>query len=528
VSCRHGRPRAWRQPSQKSQLSGARAHPGDGLGRTRRRVEPNLNPDALRRLPALAVVLDDSRPGGIVDDTGRDLRHPRRGPLRCGSGRRARCEKYFVDYRISSYILRAAYSRKGKMQDLFNKLLAQRGPIGQHAQDSHGYFTFPKLEGPISNRMVFRGRERLIWSLNNYLGLANHPEVRRVDAEAAARYGFSTPMGARMMSGESDEHLQLEAELSELVHKEDTVLVNYGYQGMVSAIDCLLGRHDVVIYDAESHACILDGVRLHLGRKFAYPHNDVLALEDRLSKAHELLAGTSGSILVITEGVFGMSGVQGNLKEIVALKQKYSFRLLVDDAHGIGTMGERGAGTGEAQGVQDGIDIYFGTFAKSFAMIGGFLASEKQVTEYLRYNMRSQLFAKSLPMPMVVSARKRLELLRSHPELRDNLWRVSAALQQGLTAAGFDIGKTQSPITPVYLNGTIPEATYLTYDLREHFDIFCSVVVYPVVPKGTIILRLMPTAVHTLEDVDYTVNAFATIYDKFKAGDYRVDRIKAA
>lgn len=411
--------------------------------------------------------------------------------------------------------------------DLFEKIKANRGPIGQHAKESHGYFTFPKLEGPIGNKMIFRGKERLVWSLNNYLGLANHPEVRKADADGAAEFGLALPMGARMMSGNSNYHEQLEAELSAFMGKEDTILVNFGYQGMVSAIDCLVDRHDVIVYDAESHACIIDGVRLHMGKRFVFPHNDIESCEKQLERATKIVEQTGGAILVITEGVFGMSGDQGKLKEIVDLKKKYNFRLFVDDAHGVGTMGKTGAGTGEEQGVQDGIDIYFGTFAKSFGLIGGYISSNEQVVEYLRYNMRSQIFAKALPMPLVIGLLKRLELIRSQPQLKDNLWKIVRALQNGLKEAGFEIGNTQSPVTPVYLNGSIPEATNLIFDLRENYDIFCSMVVYPVVPKGIIILRLIPTAVHTMEDVKYTIDAFSKIYHKLKSGQYQAERIAA-
>jgi len=411
--------------------------------------------------------------------------------------------------------------------DLFEKLKKNRGPIGQHAKDSHGYFTFPKLEGDIGTRMVFRGKERLIWSLNNYLGLANHPEVRKADNEGAAKFGFASPMGARMMSGNTNQHEQLENELSAFMGKEDTILLNFGYQGMVSAIDCLVDRHDVIVYDSESHACIIDGVRLHMGKRFVFPHNDITNCEKQLERATRIVEETGGSILLITEGVFGMSGYMGRLKDIVELKKKFEFRLFVDDAHGFGTMGKTGAGTGEEQGVLDEIDIYFSTFAKSMAMIGGFISSREDIVEYLRYNMRSQIFAKSLPSALVIGALKRLELLRSQPELKDNLWKVVNALQSGLKEAGFDIGKTQSPVTPVFMTGTIGEATNLIYDMRENYDIFCSMVVYPVVPKGIIILRLIPTAVHTIEDVNYTIDAFRKAYVKLKAGEYASDKIAA-
>jgi glycine C-acetyltransferase len=404
--------------------------------------------------------------------------------------------------------------------DLFEKLKSNRGPLGSYAKEVHGYFTFPKLEGEIGPRMVFRGKECLNWSLNNYLGLANHPEVRKADADGAAQFGNALPMGARMMSGNSDLHEQLERELADFEKKEDAILVNYGYQGIMSCIDALVDRHDVIVYDSESHACIIDGVRLHMGKRYVFPHNDMANLEVQLERATKLIAETNGSILVITEGVFGMSGDQGRLKDIVALKDKFQFRLLVDDAHGFGTMGKTGAGVSEEQDCMDGVDLYFGTFAKSMALIGGFIAGEQHVVEYLRYNMRSQIFAKALPMPLVVGALKRLELLKTNPELKDNLWKITNALQSKLRAEGFEIGKTQSPVTPVFLNGSIPEAANLIFDLRENYNIFCSMVVYPVVPKGIIMLRLIPTAVHTLEDVDYTINAFSSIKDKLKNGHY--------
>lgn len=409
--------------------------------------------------------------------------------------------------------------------DIFERIKHNRGPLGEHAKDAHGYFTFPKLEGEISNRMLFNGKERLVWSLNNYLGLANHPEVRKADADAAKEWGMAYPMGARMMSGQTKYHEQLEKELAEFVMKEDAYLLNFGYQGMVSAIDSLVTRHDVIVYDSDSHACILDGVRLHMGKRFVYPHNNIENLEKQLQRATKLANEQGGGILVITEGVFGMTGTQGKLKEIVALKKKYDFRLFVDDAHGFGTLGQTGAGTGEQQDCQDGIDIYFGTFAKSMASIGGFVAGNANVIDYLRYNMRSQIFAKSLPMPIVIGALKRLELLRTKPELKDQLWKVVNALQDGLKKAGFDIGNTQSCVTPVYLNGTIPEATALIVDVRENYDIFCSMVVYPVVPKGIILLRLIPTAVHTMEDVNYTIEVFSKIRQNLTAGKYQVDKI---
>jgi glycine C-acetyltransferase len=382
------------------------------------------------------------------------------------------------------------------------------------------------LEGEISSRMKFRGKDMIVWSLNNYLGLANHPEVRKADADAAAQYGLAYPMGARMMSGNSNHHEQLEAELAAFEMKEDAILLNFGYQGMVSVIDVLCGRHDVIVYDAESHACIIDGLRLHPGHRYVFKHNDVEDCEKQLQRATALIEKQkTGGILVITEGVFGMAGDQGKLKEIAALKEKYQFRLLVDDAHGFGTLGKTGAGAGEEQGVQDKIDIYFSTFAKSMASIGAFVAGDKPVVDYIRYNIRSQIFAKSLPMPLVVGNLKRLELLRNHPELKDKLWSNARKLQQGLKERGFDIGKTDSVVTPVYMKGGVEEATAMVMDLRENYGVFASIVVYPVIPKGHIIYRLIPSAVHTDEDIRLTLEAFTETKVKLDAGAYKVEAI---
>ncbi|MBU6331960.1 MAG: aminotransferase class I/II-fold pyridoxal phosphate-dependent enzyme [Bacteroidetes bacterium] len=411
--------------------------------------------------------------------------------------------------------------------DLLEKLKNRRGPLGMHAKEAEGYYMFPKLEGEIAATMKFRGQDRLVWSLNNYLGLANHPEVRAVDAEAAAQFGMAYPMGARMMSGNSNAHEQLEQELAEFVGKPAGLLVNYGYQGIVSAIDALLDRHDIVIYDAESHACIVDGVRLHQGQRYMFRHNDMGSLETQLKRAVKRIEeqGNLGGILVITEGVFGMTGVQGDLKGVVALKSRYSFRLLVDDAHGFGTMGAHGGGTAQEQNVTEGVDLYFSTFAKSMASIGAFFASDADTLAFLKYNMRSQIFAKSLPMPLVLGALKRLDLIRKHPEYKEKLWTIVHALQDGLKARGFSIGITSSPVTPVMLNGSLGEATSLVVDLREHYGIFCSVVVYPVVPKGVILLRLIPTAAHSLSDVERTLNAFSEVAQKLKEGQYAAEGV---
>jgi glycine C-acetyltransferase len=404
--------------------------------------------------------------------------------------------------------------------DIFERITKNRGPIGQYQNAGHGYFTFPKLEGEISSHMKFRGKEVLTWSLNNYLGLGNHPEVRKVDAAAAAEYGMAYPMGARMMSGQTRKHEELEQALASFVLKEDAFLLNYGYQGMTSIIDAVTTRNDVIVYDSESHACILDGMRMSLAKRYVFPHNDMENLETQLKRAEKRADQQGGGVLVITEGVFGMAGDLGNLKAVCDFKDKYDFRLLVDDAHGFGTMGATGMGTGEHFDVQEKIDLYFSTFAKSMAGIGGFIATNKEVVDFLRYNMRSQTYAKSLPMPMVIGALKRLEMLKNMPELRTNLWEVVNALQSGLKEAGFDLGATQSPVTPVYMLGGIIEATNLILDLRENYNIFCSMVIYPVVPKGDILLRLIPTAMHNLDDVKETIEAFTICRTKLQAGEY--------
>ena len=412
-------------------------------------------------------------------------------------------------------------------KDIFEKIKENRGPIGQFAKGVHGYFTFPKLEGEIGNKMMFRGSECLVWSVNNYLGLANHPEVRKADAEAAAKWGMAYPMGSRMMTGNTNEHETLENEISSFMQKEDTILLNFGYQGCLSAIDCLVDRKDVIVYDSESHACILDGMRLHAGKRFVFRHNDMESFDKQMERATKIANENDGGIMVVTEGVFGMAGDQGKIKEIVEFRKsgRYDFRLFVDDAHGFGTIGETGMGAGEEQGVHDEIDVLFGTFAKSMASIGAFICAKEHIVEFMRYNMRSQMFAKSLPMPLVVGARKRLELLRTQPEHKANLWKIASALQNGLKEAGFNIGHTNSPVTPVFLEGDLAEATNLTFDLRENYNIFCSIVIYPVVPKGTIMLRLIPTGAHELEDVKYTIETFIKVKAKLDNGDYKAEEL---
>ena len=409
--------------------------------------------------------------------------------------------------------------------DIFEKLRNNMGSLGKYMKQAHGYFAFPKLEGEIGTRMKFRGKEVLVWSLNNYIGLANHPEVREADAQAAAQYGMAYPMGARMMSGQTSKHEELEHNLAEFVGKQDAFLLNYGYQGMVSVIDAVCGRNDVIVYDSEAHACILDGVRLHMGKRFVYLHNNMDSLRTQLVRATKLSEKQGGGILVITEGVFGMSGDLGKLDEVTNFKDEFNFRLLVDDAHGFGTMGATGAGTAEHFGVSDKVDLLFGTFAKSMAGIGAFIACDEDVCNFLRYNMRSQTYAKSLPMTMVIGALKRLELLRTQPELREKLWFIVDALQSGLKEQGFDLGATNSCVTPVYFTGGVGEATSAVMDLRENYNIFCSVVGYPVIPKGLIMLRLIPTALHTLEDVEYTIKAFSEIRKKLEEGKYNASQI---
>ena len=409
------------------------------------------------------------------------------------------------------------------MRDVFEKL--DGGPLGQHVERAHGYFAFPKLEGELGSRMLFRGKEKIVWSLNNYLGLVNHPETRKVDTEAAAKWGMGYPMGARMMSGNSSQHEELEKVLAEFVSREDAMLLNFGYQGIMSCIDALVNRRDVIVYDAESHACLVDGIRLHMGYSYAYKHNNIVDCEKQLARASKMAEKNGGGILVITEGVFGMSGNQGKVKEIVALKHKYNFRLLIDDAHGFGAIGQTGAGADEEQGCQAGVDLYFSTFVKSMGSIGAFIAGPKKIMTYLRYNVRSQIFAKSLPMLIVEGMIKRMEMLKTMPELREKLWHNVNKLQKGLKEKGFDIGTTNSPVTPVFMKGDLPQATGMLMDLRENYNIFCSVVVFPVIPKGQIIFRLIPTAAHTDEDTELTLKAFEETKKKLDAGAYNAEDI---
>jgi glycine C-acetyltransferase len=412
------------------------------------------------------------------------------------------------------------------MRDLFDRMYKDKGPLGKWAQVAEGYFAFPKLEGSISNRMKFNGKEVITWSVNDYLGLANIDEVRKIDADAAKKYGSAYPMGARLMSGHTDLHEKLQNELAKFVKKEAAYVLNFGYQGILSTIDSLVSKNDVIVYDIDSHACIVDGVRLHLGKRFTYQHNDMQSLEKNLVRATKIANETNGGILVISEGVFGMRGEQGKLKEIVALKEKFNFRLLVDDAHGFGTLGKTGAGAGEEQGVQDQIDVYFATFAKSLASTGAFIASEKEIIDFLKYNMRSQVFAKSLQMQLVEGVLKRLEIIKTRPEIKQKLWENVKNLQLGLKSRGFDIGTTQSCVTPVYLKGSVPEAMCLVKDLRENYKIFCSIVVYPVIPKGLILLRLIPTASHDINDINETLDAFSAIRDKLVSGEYKEESLK--
>jgi glycine C-acetyltransferase len=411
------------------------------------------------------------------------------------------------------------------MNDLFEKMKKDAGPIGAHLKRAHGYFAFPKLEGELGNRMIFRGKEKIVWSLNNYLGMVNHPKAREIDAIAAQKYGLGNPMGSRMMSGNTELHEQLERVLADFVSREDAMLLNFGYLGVMSCIDSLVSRHDIIVYDAEAHACLVDGVRLHIGYSYTFKHNNIEDCEKQLQRATAMAKKTGGGILVITEGVYGMSGTQGKIKEIVALKQKYNFRLLIDDAHGFGSMGPTGAGTDEMQECQPGVDVYFSTFVKSMGSIGAFVAGPTDVINYLRYNVRSQIYAKSLPIAVVDGMLTRMQMLKTMPELRGQLWHIVNRLQNGLKERGFDIGATNSPVTPVYMKGGLPEATNMVMDIRENYNIFCSVVVYPVIPKGEIIFRIIPTAAHTDEDVDITLKAFEETKKKLDAGEYKAEEI---
>lgn len=407
--------------------------------------------------------------------------------------------------------------------DIFDRIRKSAGgPLGQYREKAEGYFTFPKLEGDLGPYMKFNGQDVLCWSLNNYLGLADHPEVRRTDAEAAARWGLAYPMGSRMMTGQTALHEELERRLAAFEKKEAAFLFNFGYQGIVSTIDALVNRHDVIVYDAEDHACLLDGIRLHAGSKYKFRHNDIKDCERVLARACAEAESKGGGVLLITEGVFGMTGALGILDRIVALKSKYSFRMMIDDAHGFGVMGPHGRGTSEHFDVMDGVDIYIGAYAKSMAIIGGFVAADKAIIDYLRYNMRSQIYAKSLPMPIVEGCLKRLEIIDS-PEgdmLREQLWKVTRRLQEGFREMGFEIGPAEACVTPVHVEAGVNQASNIAVALREEYHIFCSVVIYPVIPPGMVIFRIIPTAAHSMDDVERTLAAFRDIKERLDRGEF--------
>jgi glycine C-acetyltransferase len=394
--------------------------------------------------------------------------------------------------------------------DLFEKLQNRPGPLGEFTSNGYGYYTFPKLEGPLGPEMKFNDKDVIVWSINDYLGIGNNEKVREFDTRATEKYSLSAPMGARLMTGNSTEHEDLEKELADFVHKPDALLLNYGYQGIMSVIHCLVDRNDHLIYDELSHACIVDGKQLAMSETSVFKHNDLESLEKQLKRATAKLKPNS-SILVVTEGVFGMTGDLGKLNEIIALKEKYPFRLLVDDAHGFGTLGEDGSGTGTHLGCQDGIDIYFGTFAKSVALIGAFVATEPRVREFLKANARSQIFAKSLPLPIVATARERIKLIRQNPQWREKLWENTLKLRNGLRKIGYNVLPSESPVTPVLTEGSTELCTTIMRELREEHGVFVSGVAYPVVPKGMVLIRLIPMATHTDEHIEKTLDAFEAI-----------------
>lgn len=412
------------------------------------------------------------------------------------------------------------------MLDIFDRIKKDTGgPIGQYIDKGYGYYMFPRLEGELGPHMTFNGIEILNWSLNNYLGLANHPEVRKADAEAAKKWGLAYPMGARMMTGHTRLHEKLERVFADFEKKEDAFLFNFGYQGIVSTIDALSSRHDVLVYDAESHACLLDGIRLHVGEKYKFRHNDIVDCERVLARACAKAEENGGGVLLITEGVFGMTGALGIIDQIAALKKKYNFRILIDDAHGFGLLGKGGRGTSEHLNCMDEVDIYIAAFAKSMASIGGFVAAPSYIIKYLRTNMRSQMYAKSMPMALVEGNLKRMEIIDSPEgdEQRKKCWEITRAIQEGFVKEGFNIGEAQACVTPVHIAGGLAQATKMAKDLRENYRVFCSMVIYPVIPKGMVIFRIVSTAAHTMEDVEYTLNAFKEIKAKLDAGMYDGD-----
>lgn len=394
--------------------------------------------------------------------------------------------------------------------DLFDKLENRPSPLGPFTSAGYGYYTFPKLEGPLGPEMKFNGKDMVVWSINDYLGVGSNEKIKQIDAEATAKYSLSAPMGARLMTGNSDEHEALEKELAAFVHKEDAQLLNFGYQGIMSVIHALVDRNDYLIYDELSHACIVDGKQLAMADKSVFKHNDIESFKKQLYRAAAKKKDNS-SILVVTEGVFGMTGDLGILPEIIKLKEEVPFRLLVDDAHGFGTLGHDGSGTGTQLECQDGIDVYFGTFAKAVALVGAFVASEPRVIQFLKANVRSQIFAKSLPMPIVATARERLKMIRQHPEWREKLWSNTLKLREGLIKIGYNVLPSESPVTPVLTQGSTDLCQDIMRIMREEHGIFVSGVAYPVVPKGVVLIRLIPTAAHNDEHIEKTLTAFEAI-----------------
>ncbi|MCH9633796.1 MAG: 8-amino-7-oxononanoate synthase/2-amino-3-ketobutyrate coenzyme A ligase [Chlamydiae bacterium] len=399
--------------------------------------------------------------------------------------------------------------------DLFHKCYQKEGLFSNVREGKDNYYAQPILEGPLGPHMTFNGQKMIVWSINDYLGLAGHPEPTARAKEVLEAFGTAYPMGARLMSGFTQNHQTFEAKLAKFAQKESALLFNYGYLGVLGVITSIMGPRDTVIIDHDSHACIVDGAKLATTRRNqfrVFRHNDMDHLEKILKSINQ---DRKGGILIVTDGIYGMTGEVAPLKEICALKEKYNARLLVDDAHGIGIMGATGRGTGEHLGVQDKIDLYFSTFAKCFAGIGGFVAGDKEIIEHITWNARPVIFAKNLPLIYSDSLSATLDVIEREPERREKLWEIATYMQRRFKEEGFDIGNTTSPITPVFLSisglEAIKDAIHI---LREEFHIFASGVMYPVVPRGVFLLRLVPSCRHTFDDVNKTIEAFIQIKER--------------
>lgn len=392
--------------------------------------------------------------------------------------------------------------------------LEKKGSVLQKYINYRGRLHHLELKGKVSNRMIFDNKEYIIWCLNDYLGLMHHPESIEAAAQATTQYGPSYPHSVRLTIGHSSAHDYLEQQLNTLMGYEDSMLVNLGYQGFMSIIDALTDRHDTIIYDQKCHACLIDGVRLHNGRKFAFKHNDINHLETQLQRARKTHNSKEGMIIVVVDGLYSMHGELAKLDEIVRLKKLYNFALFVDDSHAFGVFGKHGKGSPEHYGIEKEVDVYVSTFTKSFGNLGGFVSAKKPIIDFLRFATRSQIFSRSMPLPMVLSVSKNIEIFQREPERRERLWKNTNQFQEGLREMAINIGPSESPIVPIHINGNHQEGLKVFFDLRE-MGIFSYIVAYPVVEKNTCLIRMVCTHNHTTIDIEQTLHAFKELKRRY-------------